>query len=189
MGKLVEVGDLTSIPVGKISDVASNVSIAYNQDIWQNDMIYKDQDDCSKRLLCELNAMAAEGKRLTDTEEVLANAFGKRNNLDVGAETLEFDVAAVLGRKVGKLRCELSYRRCETSVEDMVRMIDVEVQGVEEIEKELEVGAIDVNDIENRLSEEDSELDALSTNDLSATTTTTTTEKAYYPGKLPLLLG
>ena len=41
--KLVEVGDLTSIPVGKISDVASNVSIAYNQDIWQNDMIYKDQ--------------------------------------------------------------------------------------------------------------------------------------------------
>ena len=113
---MVEVGDLTSIPVGKISDVASNVSIAYNQDIWQNDMIYKDQvrntasikenkmfnfqDDCSKRLLCELNAMAAEGRRLTETEEVLANAFGKRNNLDVGAETLEFDVAAVLGRKV-----------------------------------------------------------------------------------------
>ena len=52
--------------------------------------------------------------------------------------------------QVGKLRCELSYRRCETSVEDMVRMIEVEVQGVEEIEKELEVGAIDVNDIENR---------------------------------------
>ena len=41
--KLVEVGDLTSLPVGKISDVASNVSIAYNQDIWQHDMIYKDQ--------------------------------------------------------------------------------------------------------------------------------------------------
>ena len=58
------------------------------------------QDDCSKRLLCELNAKASEGKRLTETEEVLANSFGKRNNLDVGAETLEFDVAAVLGRKV-----------------------------------------------------------------------------------------
>ena len=106
---------MNSIPVGKISDVASNVSIAYKEDIWQNDMIYKDQvcrsinynkqifnfqDDCSKRLLCELNAKAAEGGRLTETEEVLANAFGKRNNLDVGAETLEFDVAAVLGRKV-----------------------------------------------------------------------------------------
>ena len=41
--RLVEVGDLNSIPVAKISDVASNVSIAYKEDIWQNDMIYKDQ--------------------------------------------------------------------------------------------------------------------------------------------------
>ena len=52
--------------------------------------------------------------------------------------------------QVGKLRCELSYRRCETPVEAMVTMINVEVEGVEEIQKELEVGAIDVNDIENR---------------------------------------
>ena len=124
--RLVEVGDLNSIPVGKISDVASNVSIAYKEDIWQNDMIYKDQvcrsinynkqifnfqDDCSKRLLCELNAKAAEGGRLTETEEVLANAFGKRNNLDVGAETLEFDVAAVLGRKV----CTSQHLKVKTS--------------------------------------------------------------------------
>ena len=41
--RLVEVGDLNSLPVGRISDVASNVSIAYKEDIWQNDMIYKDQ--------------------------------------------------------------------------------------------------------------------------------------------------
>ena len=40
---IVKVGDLSSIPLGKISDVASNVSIAYKEDIWQNDMIYKDQ--------------------------------------------------------------------------------------------------------------------------------------------------
>ena len=98
--KLTEVGDLSTIALSKISDVASNVSIAYKEDIWQNDMIYKDQDDCSKRLLCELNAKRAEGKTLTDTEEVLADAFGKQDNLDVGVETLEFDVAAVLGRKV-----------------------------------------------------------------------------------------
>ena len=30
--------------------------------VWENDMIFKDQDDCSKRLLCELNAMRKEGK-------------------------------------------------------------------------------------------------------------------------------
>ena len=63
---------------------------------------------------------------------------------------LEFKTLFLGHFQVGKLRCELSYRRCETSVKDMVRMIDVEVQGVEEIEKELEVGAIDINDIENR---------------------------------------
>ena len=53
--RLVEIGDLSSIPLDKISDVAANVSIAYKDDIWQNDMIYKDQDDCSKMLVCELN--------------------------------------------------------------------------------------------------------------------------------------
>ena len=34
--RLVEVGDITTIPVNKISDVAANVSVAYNDDIWQN---------------------------------------------------------------------------------------------------------------------------------------------------------
>ena len=53
--KLVEIGDLSSIPLDRISDVAANVSIAYKDDIWQNDMIFKDQDDCSKMLVCELN--------------------------------------------------------------------------------------------------------------------------------------
>ena len=75
---------------------------------------YYFQDDCSKRLLCELNAKAAEGNRLTENEEILANAFGKRNNLDVGAETLEFDVAAVLGRKVHAINTTFQGMICFT---------------------------------------------------------------------------
>ena len=71
-----------STKVGKISDVAANVSIGYQPEVhtrhivywsltnhdsfclkvWENDMIFKDQDDCSKRLLCELNAMRKEGQ-------------------------------------------------------------------------------------------------------------------------------
>ena len=70
--RLAEVPDLASIPVSGISAVASNVSVAYSADIWQNDMVYKDQDDCSKRLLCELNARAAEGAALSETEELIA---------------------------------------------------------------------------------------------------------------------
>ena len=39
----------------------------------------------------------------------LNQAFGKNNKLDVGKETLEFDIAAVLGRKV--CPCPLSRPR------------------------------------------------------------------------------
>ena len=98
--KLVEIGDISQIPVSKISDVAANVTIAYDEQVWQNDMIFKDQDDCSKRLVCELNAMRSDGQELSEHEKVLANAFGNSGELDIGKDSLEFDMAAVLGREV-----------------------------------------------------------------------------------------
>ena len=84
----------------------------------------------------------------------------------------------------------------------MLSMINAEMEQIENIQKELNQGAIDLNDIENRfvdlhycglwndienlfrLDEEDKELESLSYEDLSKTTTT----EAYYPG-LPLLAG
>ena len=63
-------------------------------------MIFKDQDDCSKRLVCELNAMRRDGQELSEHEVVLADAFGNTGELDVGKDSLEFDIAAVLGREV-----------------------------------------------------------------------------------------
>lgn len=86
--------------MNRISDVAANISIAYKDDIWQNDMIYKDQDDCSKRLICELNTKRASGNSLTDTETIIADAFGSSLELDVAKLSLPFDIAAVLGREV-----------------------------------------------------------------------------------------
>ena len=47
-------------------------------------------------------------------------------------------------------RCELSYRRCETSVHQMLRMIDTEIQELEMIQKELDNNAITIRDIDNR---------------------------------------
>merc|ERR1712203_614275 len=109
---------------------------------------------------------------------------------DINKETLEFDIAAVLGRKVGALRCELSYRRCTVSVEEMMDMVETEVEEVEAIEKEVSKGVISVEDVQNRLQEEDLEVAGLSVADLTQTTTTTTTTttsttttpKGYYPG-------
>ena len=98
--RLVEIGDIRSIPVSKISDVAANVSVAYNDDIWQNDMIFKDQDDCSKMLVCELNKMRREGKELSETETIIADAFGSGDEMDVAKLSLAFDIAALLGKAV-----------------------------------------------------------------------------------------
>merc|ERR1719350_1656814 len=172
--KLVEVGDIDSIPVDRISDVAANVSVAYKDDIWQNDMIFKDQDDCSKRLICELNTRRSSGTALSDTETIIADSFGSSNELEVGGN-----------------RCALSYRRCETTVDKMLEMINVELEQIEGIQKEVDAGVISVEDIQNRLTEEAAEVAKLSLDDLSqTTTTTTTTEAAYYPpGKFPLLAG
>jgi len=179
-----QIGDLSSIPLDRISDVAANVSIAYKDDIWQNDMIFKDQDDCSKMLVCELNRMRRDGQELSETEAVIADAFGSGDELDVAKPSLAFDIAAVIGREVGENRCVLNYRRCESGVSEMLRMISLEMDQIEEIQREFNGGAINLEDIENRLDEEDRELEELSYDDLQATTTTET----YYPG-LPLLAG
>ena len=87
--------------------MAANVSIAYKDDIWQNDMIFKDQDDCSKRLVCELNSMRRDGKQLSESETVIADAFGSGDELDVAKPSLAFDIAAVIGREVTLDSCHV----------------------------------------------------------------------------------
>ena len=59
--------------------MAANVSVAINDDIWQNDMIFKDQDDCSKILVCELNSMRRDGKSLTYTETIKTCSSGQHD--------------------------------------------------------------------------------------------------------------
>merc|ERR1719244_14233 len=67
-------------------------------------------------------------------------------------------------------------------------MIEVEIEELEIIQKELDNEAISLEDINNRLEEEDAEVASLTVDDLTrtttSTTTTTTTTKPYYPGKL-----
>ena len=44
----------------------------------------------------------------------------------------------------------MSYRRCETPIPSLVKMIETEVEELENIQKELENDAITVQDIDNR---------------------------------------
>ena len=52
--------------------------------------------------------------------------------------------------QVGGNRCALSYRRCETTVDKMLEMINVELEQIEGIQKEVDAGIISVEDIQNR---------------------------------------
>ena len=44
----------------------------------------------------------------------------------------------------------MTYRRCEVPVSRMIGMIEIEMEEIENIQKELDGGAINLNDIENR---------------------------------------
>lgn len=63
-------------------------------------MCVQDQDDCSKMMLCQLNAKLAAGETLSQNEVIIADSYGKDEEVDINAESLEFDIAALLGKVV-----------------------------------------------------------------------------------------
>ena len=63
-------------------------------------MCVQDQDDCSKMMLCQLNAKRSSGETLSQNEKIIADAYGKDEEVDINAESLEFDIAALLGKVV-----------------------------------------------------------------------------------------
>jgi gamma-glutamylcysteine synthetase len=52
--------------------------------------------------------------------------------------TVEFDLAAQIGRNMGEARCQQLYNRCDTSTEDMVKMIRTEFENLKELQKDLD---------------------------------------------------
>lgn len=53
----------------------------------------------------------------------------------------------------------MSYRRCESNVQEMMRMIDIEVDELDTINNELADGNVDVNEIDRRYQEYSVKLD------------------------------
>ena len=49
----------------------------------------------------DLFRMRRDGQELSETEAVIADAFGSGDELDVAKPSLAFDIAAVIGREVG----------------------------------------------------------------------------------------
>lgn len=68
-----------------------------------------DADDCAKKLICSL--AARDARSLAEDEAVIVSLFG-HGDLDVSKSTVEFDLAAIMGRKVGENHCNVVYSRC-----------------------------------------------------------------------------
>merc|ERR1712098_578029 len=108
-------------------------------DEWFMDMVEKDQDDCTKRLICETSHKNANGKTLSGVEQDIVNIFGEGLNVDTSKTTAVFDFAAQAGKywKRGGIGCEF-FRRCETPIDDIVAMIENEIEDFRELEKSFE---------------------------------------------------
>merc|ERR1712018_522429 len=56
-------------------------------DEWYMDMVEKDQDDCTKRMICEVSHKKDQGKRLSDVEEQILEIFGEGLSVDTSKTT------------------------------------------------------------------------------------------------------
>ena len=80
-----------------------------------------DADDCAKKMICMLNA--ADAKTLAEEELAIAKAFGQNESIDVAAVTVEFDLAAIMGKKVGPSQCEIIYSRCPYQIKEIMEAL------------------------------------------------------------------
>ena len=80
-----------------------------------------DGQDCAKKLVCSLNA--EDVNTLSYEEQAIAKLFGQAENIDVTAVTVEFDLAAHMGRKAGQDQCQLIYSRCPYGTKDLMEVI------------------------------------------------------------------
>ena len=112
--------------------------VRYNimTDDWYMEVVEKDQDDCTKRLICEISSRKENGEVLTEVEEEIIGVFGKGRAVDTSKSTAIFDFAAQAGKywKKGGYGCEF-FARCDTPTSDIVAMIENELEDFRQLEE------------------------------------------------------
>ena len=119
-----------------LARVKREIQESFDSGAWFLEMVEKDQDDCTKRLICEMAARNASGP-LHGVEADLSQAFGLDNFIDISSPKAVFDMAAQSGKLMGKKRCEAFYKRCKTPVDDIVKMINTEMEEFTKLEEEV----------------------------------------------------
>ena len=95
-----------------------------------------------------------------EDERLIAENFGSGNQVDVSDITVEYDLAAQLGKYMGLERCQQLYNRCDLSSADMVSMIKTEMENLDRMKRDLEnedglVGEIEREEVEETVDELD----------------------------------
>merc|ERR1711953_725772 len=105
-------------------------------DDWYMEMVEKDQDDCTKRLICEISSKKENGEVLTVVESEIIGIFGKGRAVDTSKSAAIFGFAAQAGKywKKGGYGCEF-FARCDTPTSDIVAMIENELEDFRKLEE------------------------------------------------------
>ncbi len=78
-----------------------------------NEAALEDEGDCAKKFVCEVHAKAFAA--LDETEQGIYMLFGTSEVIDVSKDSVQFDLAALVGRKAGFAQCQKVYARCNAN--------------------------------------------------------------------------
>merc|ERR1719347_1534251 len=140
------------IDMAKLERYKREVADKFMADDWYMELVEKDQDDCTKRLICEVSHKKASGKILNSVENLVMEIFAKGQSVDTSKSTAIFDFAAQAGKywKDGGVGCEF-YRRCDTPVEDILAMIEADLDDFEQLKQSMKGNK---NNAEKKMSDE-----------------------------------
>merc|ERR1712018_861046 len=126
-------------------------------DDWYMEMVQKDQDDCTKRLICEISSKKENGQVLTEVESEIIGIFGQGRAVDTSKSTAIFDFAAQAGKywKKGGYGCEF-FARCDTPTSDIVAMIENELEDFRKLEESF---LNDASRVESAMEKENTEVE------------------------------
>ena len=78
-----------------------------------NEAALEDKGDCAKKFVCEVHSK--DFASLDKTELGIYMLFGTGEVIDVSKDSVQFDLAALIGRKAGFAQCQKVYARCNAS--------------------------------------------------------------------------
>ena len=124
------------ISVEELMRLKREVTDTIMTDAWYLEMVEKDQDDCTKRLICEISYKNENGERLGPVEKEIVGIFGIGRSVDTSKSTAIFDFAALAGKywNRGGIGCDF-FKRCDTPITDIVAMIENELEDFRELEE------------------------------------------------------